>query len=145
MLTTDALPGKSFSARVHFIYPQAEASSRRFQIEIELPNPKRRFRPGFFVRGEIVRRVAGESILKALVVPREALFERFGQVFTYRVEADESEGDRRLVARRISVDLLPIRSDPRLMRVSSGLVEGDRVVTKGIQHLTDGAPVRILE
>ncbi|MCH7873585.1 MAG: efflux RND transporter periplasmic adaptor subunit, partial [Planctomycetes bacterium] len=147
-LTSDALPGESFAAVVHRVYPKALASSRRFQIEIELSSPQRRLRPGFFVRGEIVRDASGgefDTAATTLVVPRAALFERYGQFFVYRIETDEAEGAGQLLAHRIPVVVRPVRSDPRIMQVSSGLSEGDRVATKGIQHLTDGVPVRIVE
>lgn len=147
-LTSDALPGENFAAAVHRVHPQALTSSRRFQIEIEISNPQLRLRPGFFVRGEIVQGASGgESDTAATipVVPRAALFERYGQSFVYRIETDETAGAGQLLARRIAVVVRPVRSDPRVMQVSSGLSEGDRVATKGIQHLTDGAPVRIVE
>ncbi len=147
-LTSDALPGESFAAAVHRVYPKALTSSRRFQIEIELFNPQGRLRPGFFVRGEIVQDTSGgesDTATMIPVVPRAALFERFGQFFVYRIETDETAGAEQFLARRTPVVVRPVRSDPRVMRVSSGLSEGDRVATKGIQHLTDGVPVRIVE
>ena len=147
-LVSDALPGESFAAAVHRVYPQALTSSRRFQIEIQLPNPQRRLHVGFFVRGEIVQGASGgesDTAVTTLVVPRAALFERYGQFFVYRIEVDETEGGGQFLASQTPVVVQPVRSDPRIMQVSSGLSEGDRVVTKGIGHLTDGVRVRIVE
>ena len=48
-------------------------------------------------------------------------------------------------ARRTAVEVWPILSNPRLLRIESGVEEGELVVTKGHQHLPEQAAVRITD
>lgn len=147
-LVTDIFPGESFAGTVHYVHPLALPSSRKFQIEIEFFNADRRLRPGFFVRGEIAKSAAtvafGEPA-EVSIVPREAVTEMFGQHFCYRIEQGVDEDAGRILAVRTLVTVWPVPSDPRVMRVESGLAPGDRVVTKGIKHLSDRTRVRVVE
>ena len=147
-LESDVFPGEAFAAAIRRVYTPALPGSRKFQIEIEIANPQRRLRPGFFVQGRIAQTRTGNDVdadQAVTVIPREALFERFGQFLCYRIESDAAEAGGRLSARQVPVVVRSVPSDPGIMRVESGLSVGDRVATKGIQHLSDGAAVRIVE
>ncbi len=52
-VTTDAHPGRSFTGRVVRIGPLLEETSRQGRVEIEIPNPDRLLRAGYFVRAKI--------------------------------------------------------------------------------------------
>ena len=146
-LTTSAMPGWQFEGTVRRVYPQAALASRKFELEIEVPNPDRRLRPGFFMNGVITQPEPSESELagaRVVVVPREAVVERFGQRFCHVIYPGDAGKDAHQAVRTL-VDVLPDLSDPRVLRVVSGLMEGQRVVTKGHQHLGERADVRIEE
>jgi RND family efflux transporter MFP subunit len=149
-LTTNTLPGEHFEGKVRRIYPQALPTSRKFEVEIELPNPNRRLRPGFFMMGTITERTKGQPDMDAsgvLIVPREAVVERDGQRFCYVLHSTSTGdgADAIFEARRTSVVVLPILSDPRSYRLVSGVAEGSLVVTKGSQHVSERSPVRITD
>jgi len=148
ILSSDVFPGETFTGTVHYIYPQAMPSSRKFRIEIELTNVNRRLRPGFFVQGKISMSEtitgAGESA-ELPIIPREAVIELYGQSYCFRVPHTASEAAGQLYVIRTPVTVWPVPSHPRIMRVESGLAPGDRVVTKGILHLSDRTPIRIVE
>ncbi len=149
VLTTKALPGESFEGVVRRVHPQAVLTSRKFDVEIELPNPGRRLHPGFFMDGTITRAPgAGVDTVAhhILAIPREAVVELFGQTFCYVVQPRDPGGDSAggiFLARRVAIDVLPVLSDPRSYRVVSGVEEGAMVVTKGLQHLSEQTEVRL--
>ncbi|MFQ5414831.1 MAG: hypothetical protein ACE5E6_10280, partial [Phycisphaerae bacterium] len=47
--------------------------------------------------------------------------------------------------RRTAVVVRPIPSHPTILQALGGVVEGDTVVTKGLQHLTEHSLVRIVD
>lgn len=150
VLTASTFPGEKFDGRVHRIYPQALPTSRKFEIEIEMPNPDRRLRPGFFMRGTISMDTEGQQGADpsgVLVVPREAVVELYGQQFCYVVSTGGKPPDMGAIlqAQRTAVLVWPILSDPRSFQLVNGAMEGDYAVTKGLQHLSDQTTVRITD
>jgi RND family efflux transporter MFP subunit len=150
VLTANTFPGETFDGQVHRIYPQALPTSRKFEVEIQMPNPDRRLRPGFFMRGTIsmdMERQGETDPSGVLVVPREAVVELYGQQFCYVVSAGGKPPDTgaTLQAQRTAVVVWPILSDPRSFQLVNGAAEGDYVVTKGLQHLSEQTTVRIMD
>ncbi|MFQ5414157.1 MAG: efflux RND transporter periplasmic adaptor subunit, partial [Phycisphaerae bacterium] len=60
-VTTKTFPNERFRGRIHRIYPKALPTSHKFEVEIELPNPRHHLRPGFFMTGTITRAPDTES------------------------------------------------------------------------------------
>ena len=48
-LTVDTYPGKTFSGRVDFIYPEIDATTRTARVRLKFPNPHLDLVPGMFV------------------------------------------------------------------------------------------------
>ncbi len=48
-ITVDAYPGKSFPARVRFIWPQVDRETRRARVRLEIPNPELKLLLGMYV------------------------------------------------------------------------------------------------
>ncbi len=71
-LRSVALPGGSFTGRVVRIAPVFQTSSRQARVEIELPNPESRLKPGMFVRATL----SFQRVEEALTVPESALTRR---------------------------------------------------------------------
>jgi len=71
-LTTDAWPGKTFSASIHRISPVFSAESRQARVEILAENPDLALKPGMFIRAAIVL----DHIGNAVRVPESALTRR---------------------------------------------------------------------
>jgi len=149
VLTTNTFPGEVFEGTVYRLHPQAIQTSRGFEIEIVLTNPDRRLRPGFFMSGKIVEAMSDRAeaeVPEVLLVPREAVTSEFGANFCFVVRPAENASDTQepaLEALRAGVSVLPTTFDPRLLRVVSGLEEGDVVVTKGLQHLSERTRVTV--
>lgn len=121
-VTVNALPGRTFTGRVEYLYPTLEDRTRSMRARIELANPDGALRPGMYAT---VRMTAGMS--EALTVPASAVLhtgER-GVVFV-------DMGGGQLMPHEVA---LGVRGD-ELVQVLSGLEPGARVVTSA-QFLLD--------
>jgi Cu(I)/Ag(I) efflux system membrane fusion protein len=117
-VTLDYLPGRAYDAKISYVYPSLDPSSRTGRVRLELPNHGLELRPGMFASVTLV-----SSAEPRLQVPAAAV------VYT---------GPRRLVF----VDLGGGRFRPQEVRVGaeadgmyevlSGLTAGERVATSGI-------------
>jgi membrane fusion protein, multidrug efflux system len=137
----DALPGRTFAARVQAVDPLLDANGRSVAVRAVLPPaPGAQLRPGMFARVLTVFSVDDA----ALVVPEEALVPQGGKQFVFRLE-NEGEGDAmKLVSRRTEVQI-GVRQGPQV-QVISGLKAGDTVVVAGQQRLQrDGTAVRVVD
>ncbi len=137
----DALPGKSYSARVQAVDPLLDANGRSMAVRAALPpSPGGELRPGMFARVTTVFSTNDA----ALVVPEEAIVPQGGKQFVIKLDK-EGEGDgAKLVSRRTEVQL-GVRRGPQV-QVLSGVSEGETVVVAGQQRLQrDGTPVRVVD
>lgn len=128
----ETLPGRILKGFVSKLVPVAEVASRQFKIKVILPGADRLVKPGAFARGEIIV----NRIPDALVVPRECLVEWQGRISVF-VVADGK------VARQRPVKV-GVRTD-RWAQILEGVTENDTVVRSGLERLSDGTPVRIIE
>ena len=124
----DALGGEPLNGTVAEINPTSDASSRSFVARIDLP-PDPRLRPGLFGRA-----VFPIGAVDVITVPRVAVVER-GQTSTVFVV--EGEGTARL--RFVTTG----KAYGDRVEVLTGLSKGDRVITRDVAQLADGARVRV--
>jgi membrane fusion protein (multidrug efflux system) len=137
----DALPGKTFAARVQALDPLLDADGRSMAVRATLPAAAGgELRPGMFARVLTVFAV-DEA---ALVVPEEAIVPQGGKQFVILIET-EGEGDAiKRLSRRAEVQL-GVRRGAQV-QVIAGLKAGDTVVVAGQQRLQkDGTVVRVVE
>jgi RND family efflux transporter MFP subunit len=125
----DAFPGEKFLGRVSRVAPVFDAATRTAPMEIEIPNPGFRLKPGMYARVSLLI----ERRPDALTVPRAAL-----------VDAQEKRGvfviDQQIARFR------PIRiglQDADRVQVLDGVTEGQRVVTTGALAVKDGDRVQM--
>jgi membrane fusion protein, multidrug efflux system len=137
----DALPGKKYEARVLAVDPLLDANGRSIAVRAVMPRSGgSELRPGMFARVLILFSVNDG----ALVVPEEAMVPQAGKQFVYVLE-EQGQGDaRKLVSRRVEVEL-GVRRDAEV-EVTRGLTAGDTVVVAGQQRLQrDGTAVRVID
>jgi membrane fusion protein (multidrug efflux system) len=131
-LTLDALPGRSFAARVALVNPVVDRANGTFKVTLEVRDPDGLLRPGNFAR---VRLRTG-SYEDVLVLPQRAMVSEDGESFVF-------------VARGDTVVRTPVRVGAHsgdTAQILAGLRPGDRVVTVGQGGLKQGArikPVRL--
>lgn len=134
----DALPGRSFEARVQAVDPLIDANGRSIGVRASIPNRQLLLRPGMFARVSTLFGVRE----RARVVPEEAIVPQGGRQFVIKLVPGPDNDT--LVSRRVEVKV-GIRR-PGQVEIIEGLQEGDTVVTAGQQRLQrDGSPVKVLE
>ncbi|MYH52632.1 MAG: efflux RND transporter periplasmic adaptor subunit [Gemmatimonadetes bacterium] len=130
----DVLPGEVFAGSMTYVGAVVDLDARTFPVELTLPNPGGRIKPGMVADVSVTQ---GE-MAAAIVVPRQALVSmEDGQVVFV---AEEAGGETVAVARRLEV----AASQGNDVVIGSGLAPGDRLVVVGQQGLTDGDRVRVV-
>ncbi len=129
-IKVDAYPDRTFAGRLARISPAANAANRSIAVEVEVPNPDRRLKAGFFSAAAIVTRADAE----ALVVPETAVI-TFAGVTRLFVVRDSVAYERRVRT--------GARGDDGLVEIVDGLQRDELVATSGLSKLEDGTPVAI--
>lgn len=132
-LLTDTYGDQSFSAQVYNVAPTVNSASRTFQVELRIPNPGEKLKPGMFVR---VKLAMGQT--KAVVVPYQAVLKTQGSNERYVFMAKEGKAQRYNVS-------LGKRFDDQVEIVCDSIAVGDHIVVAGQARLVDGVKVNIVE
>ncbi len=138
-VTTDALPGRSFSGTLTAISPEVDRATRTIRVQATLANADEALSPGMFVNVTVV---APEK--KAVVaVPATAVyFQAYGDsIFVAVEQKDEKTGQVVKRAEQRFVRLGESRGD--FVAVESGIQPGDEVVTTGAFKLSNGTKLVI--
>lgn len=114
-LTVDTFPGRTFSGRVNFIYPQVDMETRTAKVRIVFPNPHFKLKPGMFVNVSLKVPMG-----KQLVVPASAVLQSGTRQIAF-----VDRGDGYLEPREVQ---LGGRAGDDFV-VLKGLKEGEKVVT----------------
>ena len=119
--------GSSFAARVTEVVPTSDPASRTYTAKVAIP--QKGVRSGMFGRGSIA---LGSSI-KGVRIPRTAVFERGALTAVWAVGTDEIVRMRLVKTGRVQGDSIEILS---------GLADGDRIVTGGMEKAVDGGKLQ---
>ena len=130
VVTLEAFPGETFSARVTNISPVANAVARTIDVELSVPNPSHRLKPGMYAEAEWI-----ESRRTSLVVPLVSVVDRGGQKYVFLA------GDSQ--ARMVPVTIGAVVGD--MIEIFSGLKGDERVVTTGAGQLNDKDKITLVE
>ncbi len=121
-MTVPALPGRTWTGEVDYIYPTLNSKTRTLQVRLRFDNPSGDLMPGMYASVDI--HAPSEEVLK---VPRAAVI-RLPD--SNRVVIDQGEG------RFKSINVSLGRSDNDHFEVTEGLSAGDEVVVSA-QFLID--------
>jgi multidrug efflux pump subunit AcrA (membrane-fusion protein) len=135
-VSVDAVPGATYPAVLSHVAPKADPLTRKFRVEFHLDNANDLLRAGMFARARIQSAVWTDT----LAAPRDAFFRQFGAQFCV-VIVEEAEGTPVARLRRVTVQDVPGRME--WVRVTEGLVPGDRIVIKRPRNLKDGTAVSV--
>ncbi len=130
VVEVDAFPGEQFTGKVSRVAPVFDPATRTATMEIEVPNPGFRLKPGMYAR---VRLVTGRNP-DALTVPRAAVVDIEGRRGVYVVDDDST-------ARFVEVTTGLV--DLERVEILDGLDDGTRVVTTGSVAIRDGERVAV--
>jgi HlyD family secretion protein len=129
VVEVDAYPGETFAGRVARLAPVLDPATRTAQMEVEVPNPASRLKPGMYARVQFV--VAERP--NALTVPRNAIVDLEGVRGAFVVDG------RTARFRPITSGIV----DGEAVEITDGLADGATVVTLGSASLRDGDPIVI--
>jgi RND family efflux transporter MFP subunit len=143
LVATDAYPGRTFTGRIRRIAPLMKETSRQARIEIEIPNPDHRLKPGMFVRAQ----VEFATHAQATLVPFSALVRRAGREGVFLVPAPGASSPQAQKGSALQARFVP---------VTIGIVNGETVeivepevsglvVTLGNHLLENGSRVTLPE
>jgi len=130
MVEVDAFPGETFVGRIARVAPVLDPATRTASIEIEIPNPGFRLKPGMYARVTVTT----DERKDALVVPANAVIDLGGRRGVFLAAENDT-----VSFRPVSVG---IDQDTQI-EILQGLAEGDRVVTVGAAALREGDRVLI--
>lgn len=125
----DTFPGEHFSGQVSRVAPVFDPATRTAQMEIEVPNPGFRLKPGMYARV----RLTVERRPNALAVPRSAVVDLEGKRGVYLIENMTAK------FREVRTGL----ADAARVEVIEGLEDGERVIIVGAYALRDGDRVAL--
>jgi membrane fusion protein, multidrug efflux system len=114
----DAYPGEKFNGRIARVSPILDPATRTAPIEVEIPNPQYRLKPGMYAK--ITLEI--ESRDNVLIVPKISLVDSEGRRGIYQPN-DES----RAAFKPVTVGL----EDSEKAEILEGLREGEIVVSTG--------------
>lgn len=117
----------AFSGKVSRIAPSLDPNTRALRAEALVDNKDGKLKAGMFVAAHVV--LAGREV--ALFVPRAAVLSQSGVSKVFVVNGDHVE-ERIVTLGERRQDSVEIRGEVKA---------GDKVVTKNVDKLTDGAPV----
>jgi membrane fusion protein (multidrug efflux system) len=129
-LSFDALPGQTRQGEVGAISPVVDVGGRSILLRATVPNSDDTLRPGMFARVRLQF-----SNADALVVPETALAPSGDTQYVFKVEQG--------IARRVPV-VIGLRRGG-MVELQSGVQAGDQVVVSGLQKVSDGTAVRVLQ
>lgn len=114
-LTVDAYPGRTFTGRIDFIYPQVDMTTRTVRVRLVFANPRLVLKPGMFMNVRLCI-----SLGRQLAVPSSAIFQSGTRQVVF-----VDHGDGYLEPREVEVG--PRAGDQ--VGVRKGLKAGERVIT----------------
>ena len=130
-ITTDVYPNEVFKGTVSEIYPTIDAATRSFKVELTVPNPQEKLRPGMFARATL-----DLDQVEVFLVPALAILKLQGSNERYLFLEENGK------ARRVSIELGD-RFDDMVELISDQIKPGDRVIVAGQARLVDGVAVTV--
>jgi RND family efflux transporter MFP subunit len=114
-LTLDTFPGRTFSGRVDFIYPQVDPDTRTAKVRVVFSNPGLQLKPGMFVN-VMLKVPMGEQ----LVIPATGVLQSGTRELAFVYRSDGYLEPREVqLGTRVGDDFLVLK----------GLKEGEQIVT----------------
>jgi membrane fusion protein, multidrug efflux system len=130
LVEVDAFPGEQFTGQVSRVAPVFDPATRTAPMEIEVPNPGFRLKPGMYARV----RLTVDRRQNALTVPRGAIADIEGKRGVFMLE----NGVARFHEVKTGLQ------DNERVEILEGLNEGQRVVTVGTLALRDGDRISVV-
>jgi len=126
LIKIDAFPDQTFQGRVTRIRPVIDPLSRTTQVEIVLPNPNQRIKPGMFAKVDLI--LIKKS--KVLIIPFDVVL---GETDKYVFVSQSGKAAKKPI-------VLGLQQDDNI-EVKSGLSAQDRVIVLGERVVKEGSSI----
>jgi multidrug efflux system membrane fusion protein len=137
-VTSEAMRGDEFRGRLTRIAPAADPKTRVFDVEVKIPNPRRRLKVGMVVSLQGVGEHAPETVS---VAPLAALIQLKEKEAGYGLFVIEDQNGKQIARlRRVKLG----ETLGNLIAVTEGAQAGERVVVSGATMISDGEQVRVV-
>lgn len=127
---SELYPNEIFKGTITRINPTINVTSRTFEVEVKIPNPNEKLRPGMYVHAKMIL-----GTTDGIIIQRSASLKQLGSSAYYGFVVKDNTAKR--------VDLTLGKEFDSKVEIASGLSEGDLLVTKGQGLLKDGSKVEI--
>src|SRR5258708_3613012 len=134
IVTASALPGTSFSGRVHLVNVSAEPQTRTYMARIRVPNREGRLLVGMIAEARIV----GDEQINVLTLPGTSIVrdpQGATQVYVY------FPNEKRVYARRVTTAGITGQD----IQIVNGINDSDWIVVAGQQLVREGSIVNAKE
>ncbi len=146
VVTTSAYPEKEFLAKVSFIAPNVDKTTRTILVRATVPDPERLLRANQFVK--VKQEI--KNLKDAVLVREEAIYLEQGQEYIYLAEDLSQEEKDKLPPSRpngppppaYKAKRVPIKTglrEPGIVQIVKGIKEGDQVIYAGLTSIYPGA------
>lgn len=125
----DALPGEVFKGKVSRITPTIDATTRTFEVEVTVNNPKELLKPGMYARVAM-----NYGTRQNIVVPDQAVLKLLGSGDRYVYVLKE---DSTVEIHKVEIGV----RKGATYEILSGIAVGDQIVVTGNTALKDGMKV----
>jgi RND family efflux transporter MFP subunit len=126
----DALGGKTFSGKKHFLSNTADSKARLYNLDLMLENNNEEIMPDMFARVEIIKKQVQNSIS----VPLYAVISRNNSNIVYVVN------DHKAHSREVELGLL----EGWRVEVTKGLAAGEKVIVVGHRSVNNDEKVNVV-
>ena len=126
LIKIDAFPDQTFQGQVTRIRPVIDPLSRTTQVEIVLPNPNQRIKPGMFAKVDLI--LIKKS--KVLIIPFDVIL---GETDKYVFVSQSGKAAKKPI-------VLGLQQDANI-EVKSGLSAQDRVIVLGERVVKEGSSI----
>ncbi len=137
-ISFSALPGKIFTGNVIEIAPIVSEGSATYPVKIDITGPTKEIKPGMSANVTFDFKEEGTKADTALVIPVKSVGEDGDGNFVFLI--DSEDGTTGIVKKhRIEIGELTTGG----FKIKSGLSEGQKIATAGLQTLLDGQKVKL--
>ncbi|HEX4532698.1 MAG TPA: efflux RND transporter periplasmic adaptor subunit [Rhizomicrobium sp.] len=135
-LTTDAMPGQTFSGEIVAFDPKVDPATRNIHVRASIQNPDKKLLPGMF--GSIIIAVGAPQ--QRITLPQTAVvFSPYGDTVFVLNHGKGPDGKPQLTAQQRFVTVGETRGDQ--VAILNGLKPNEDVVSSGQIKLKNGTPV----
>ncbi|MBZ0264313.1 efflux RND transporter periplasmic adaptor subunit [bacterium] len=136
LIQLDSAPSRRYKGRVVSIIPTADRAKGTVEVKIGFDEYDDFVLPEMSARVTFVQQIDAEKEMDAkpvLVVPADAVIQRAGQELAYRAENGKA----------VEVNVKTAGKLAEFLIIESGLSNGDRIIRKLDEQITDGTSIKI--